>query len=35
MKPQAWKWAFGLAHKASTKDESRFMAKAMFPEIEM
>ena len=33
VKPQAWKWAFGLAHKGSTKDESRAMASAIFPEV--
>ena len=31
VKPQAWKYALGLAHKKSTKDESRAMAGAVFP----
>lgn len=32
VKPQAWKWALGLARRGSTKDESRAMAAEMFPE---
>ena len=31
VKPQAWKHALGLAHKKSTKDESRALASAVFP----
>ena len=31
VKPQAWKVALGLAHKKSTKDESRAMAGSVFP----
>ena len=31
VKPQAWKYALGLAHKKSTKDESRAMAGRVFP----
>eukprot|EP00982_Pelagococcus_subviridis_P001559 12440-Pelagococcus_subviridis.AAC.8 len=36
VKPQAWKWALGLARKGAggSKDESRAMAKALFPEVE-
>ena len=33
VKPQAWKWALGLARKDSTKDESRALAAAVFPEV--
>ena len=33
VKPQAWKAAMGLAHKDSSKDASRTMARAMFPEV--
>ena len=31
VKPQAWKHALGLAHKKSTKDESRALASTVFP----
>ena len=35
VKPQAWKWALGLAHRGAKgdKDASRAMAEAMFPEL--
>ncbi len=33
VKPQAWKHALGLARSGSSKDDSRDMASAMFPEV--
>ena len=33
VKPQAWKHALGLARSGSSKDDSRDMAAAMFPEV--
>jgi len=35
VKPQAWKWALGLAHRGAKgdKDASRAMAESMFPEL--
>jgi hypothetical protein len=33
VKPQAWKCALGLAHKQSTKDESRALAGEVFPGV--
>lgn len=34
VKPQAWKNALGLAHKKSSKDESRALAASVFPTVE-
>ena len=33
VKPQAWKYALGLAHKGSTKDESRELATRVIPSV--